>query len=220
MSCGSGGSAGPGVYVTLAGSCALIGGGRAGGGVYLKVLRLLTMWFPTSVLRPKARQSTTVMLRGGWRCSFSGNSYRTIKQSKIFRLQCKPGRFFHIKLGKRKLKTISLWTWFLAWGLLLYWNSFQYDLLLIWFTINAVLLLPALWHRPVWWSLGWTCTSEWQRNVMFYLHILWRPKERERQGLLFHFMEVSPYVVFISSFYKVFQWSRTFVMSVKMANKY
>ncbi|TNN48958.1 hypothetical protein EYF80_040848 [Liparis tanakae] len=48
----------------------------AGGGVYVKALRLLMMWFPTNVLRPNARQSTTVMLRGGWSCSFSGSSLR------------------------------------------------------------------------------------------------------------------------------------------------
>lgn len=44
--------------------------------MYLKAFRVLMMWLPTSVLRPKARQSTTVMLRGGWRFSFSGSSFR------------------------------------------------------------------------------------------------------------------------------------------------
>lgn len=34
----------------------------------------LTAWLPTSVYRPKARQSTTRMFRGGWRSSFSGRS--------------------------------------------------------------------------------------------------------------------------------------------------
>ena len=72
--CGSGVRAGPRVYVTLGGLCFCKRAGRAGGGMYLKALRLLIMWFPTNVLRPNARQSTTVRLRGGWRCSFSGNS--------------------------------------------------------------------------------------------------------------------------------------------------
>lgn len=66
---GSGITAAPG-----GGLCVWMEAGGAGGGAYWKALRLLMMWFPTSVLRPKARQSTTVMLRGGWRFSFSGSS--------------------------------------------------------------------------------------------------------------------------------------------------
>lgn len=65
---------GSGMSVSLGGGCTWIGAGGGGGGVYLKVLRLFIMWFPTNVLRPNARQSTTVMVSGGWRCSFSGNS--------------------------------------------------------------------------------------------------------------------------------------------------
>lgn len=57
-----------------------VGAGRGGGGMYLKALRLLMMWFPTNVLRPKALQSTTVMLSGGWRFSFSGSSCKHRRQ--------------------------------------------------------------------------------------------------------------------------------------------
>lgn len=71
---------GPGLLMSLGGLCVCMGAGRAGSGIGLKALRLLMMWFPTRVLRPKARQSTTVILRGGWRCSFSGNSYRTVTE--------------------------------------------------------------------------------------------------------------------------------------------
>lgn len=71
---GSGAGLGSGTSDSLGGGCVWIGAGRAGGGVYLKVLRLFITWFPTNVLRPNARQSTTVMVSGGWRCSFSGNS--------------------------------------------------------------------------------------------------------------------------------------------------
>lgn len=56
----------------------MIGTGGVGGGVYTKALRLLMLWFPTNVLRPKARQSTTVIVSGGCRFSFSGNSYKNI----------------------------------------------------------------------------------------------------------------------------------------------
>lgn len=58
----------------LGGGCAWNGVGSGGGRVYLKALRLFITWFPTNVLRPNALQSTTVMVSGGWRCSFSGNS--------------------------------------------------------------------------------------------------------------------------------------------------
>lgn len=75
-SAAGGSSACPGSRLTdaLLGVCVWAAAVAAGGGVYLKALRLLTTWWPTSVLRPKARQSTTVMLSGGWRCSFSGSS--------------------------------------------------------------------------------------------------------------------------------------------------
>lgn len=84
--------AGPGVLMSLGGLCVCIGAGRAGSGIGLKALRLLMMWFPTSVLRPKARQSTTVILSGGWRCSFSGNSYRTVTECRF--LSCTQVVFF------------------------------------------------------------------------------------------------------------------------------
>lgn len=65
---------GSGVSESLGGGCVWIGVGSGGGGVYLKALRLFITWFPTNVLRPNALQSTTVMVSGGWRCSFSGSS--------------------------------------------------------------------------------------------------------------------------------------------------
>lgn len=65
---------GSGMSDSLGGGCTWIGVGSGGGGVYLKALRLFITWFPTNVLRPNALQSTTVMVSGGWRCSFSGNS--------------------------------------------------------------------------------------------------------------------------------------------------
>lgn len=47
------------------------------GGVYLNLFKLLITWLPTSVLRPKARQSTTLRVRGGCKFSFSGSSCDT-----------------------------------------------------------------------------------------------------------------------------------------------
>lgn len=58
--------------VAGSGSCGL-GGGKAGG-LYLNRPRLFMTWLPTKVLLPKALQSTTVIVRGGWRYSFSGSS--------------------------------------------------------------------------------------------------------------------------------------------------
>lgn len=84
--CGSGVGAGSKLNLTSGGVCFCMGAGGAGGGVYLKALRLTMMWFPTNVLRPKARQSTTVILRGGWRSSFSGNSCRTTEQNRVLTL--------------------------------------------------------------------------------------------------------------------------------------
>lgn len=71
-----GSTAGPGSGTSdsLGGGCVWTGAGSGGGGVYLKALRLFITWLPTNVLRPNALQSTTVMVSGGWRCSFSGSS--------------------------------------------------------------------------------------------------------------------------------------------------
>lgn len=111
MLCGSGVREGLGVCVTSGGLCNWTVWG--GVGVYLKALRLLMMWFPTSVLRPKARQSTTVMLRGGWRCSFSGNS---CQQSGQRNLKCSINvsmqRMKSNTLSKqKKLSDIHQWRW-------------------------------------------------------------------------------------------------------------
>lgn len=52
-----------------------------GEGMCLNNAKLLIIWLPTSVLRPKALQSTTVMVRGGRRCSSSGSSYKQQPQT-------------------------------------------------------------------------------------------------------------------------------------------
>lgn len=96
---------GPGVLMSLGGLCVCTGAGRAGSGIGLKALRLLMMWFPTSVLRPKARQSTTVILSGGWRCSFSGNSYRTVTECRFLSCTQFQGCVFH-KFSKCRNRSI------------------------------------------------------------------------------------------------------------------
>lgn len=59
----------------LAGSGGCRLGGGKDGGVYLNRPRLFMTWLPTRVLLPKALQSTTVIVSGGWRYSFSGSSW-------------------------------------------------------------------------------------------------------------------------------------------------
>lgn len=64
---------------------ALAGGSE--GGLYLNSPRLLMTWLPTRVLLPKALQSTTVIVSGGWRYSSSGSScrweYRTFRVREV-----------------------------------------------------------------------------------------------------------------------------------------
>lgn len=61
------------------------------------------------------------------------------------------------------------------------------DFLLCWYSLCMlqVLILPALWHLTVWWSLGWICTSGWLRNAEFYLHTLWTPGKDEHLKVIF-----------------------------------